>query len=157
MTRILLIDFVKKIKSLLKNEDGWTFVETLIVISIVLILTSTVGFMAFRYVGKAKIVAAKTQIENLSMALDTYFMDNMRYPIVEQGLASLWKKPILEPVPKNWDGPYLKKNLTKDPWENDYEYVVPGPNGLPYGISSPGADGNPGGEGDDRDIRSWEN
>jgi len=155
MTRILLIDFVKKIKSLLKNEDGWTFVETLIVISIVLILTSTVGFMAFKYVGKAKIVAAKTQIENLSMALDTYFMDNMRYPIEEQGLASLWEKPILEPVPKNWDGPYLKKNLEKDPWDNDYEYVVPGPNGLPYGLSSLGADGNPGGEGDDRDITSW--
>ena len=157
MTKIMFIDCIKKIKALMKNEDGWTFVETLIVISIVLILTSTVGFMAFRYVGKAKIVAAKTQIENLSMALDTYFMDNMRYPIEEQGLASLWEKPILEPVPKNWDGPYLKKNLTKDPWENDYEYIVPGPNGLPYGISSLGADGNPGGEGDDRDINSWGN
>lgn len=148
---------MRKIKSLLNNEDGWTFVETLIVISIVLILTSTVGFMAFRYVGKAKIVAAKTQIENLSMALDTYFMDNMRYPIEEQGLASLWKKPILEPVPKNWDGPYIKKKLAKDPWENDYVYVIPGPNGLPYGISSPGADGYPGGEGDNQDINSWEN
>lgn len=148
---------MKKIKDLLINEDGWTFVETLIVISIVLILTSTVGFMAFRYVGKAKIVAARTQIENLSMALDTYFMDNQLYPIEEQGLVSLWEKPILEPVPKNWDGPYLKKNLTKDPWGNDYEYVVPGPNGLPYGISSLGADGNPGGEGDDRDINSWGN
>ncbi len=148
---------MKKIKDLLINEDGWTFVETLIVISIVLILTSTVGFMAFRYVGKAKIVAARTQIENLSMALDTYFMDNQLYPIEEQGLVSLWEKPILEPVPKNWDGPYLKKNLTKDPWGNDYEYVVPGPNGLPYGISSLGADGNPGREGDDRDINSWGN
>ena len=157
MTKITLTTCINKLKALLKNEDGWTFVETLIVISIVLILTSTVGFMAFRYVGKAKIVAAKTQIENLSMALDTYFMDNMRYPIEEQGLVSLWEKPILEPVPKDWDGPYLKKNPAKDPWENDYEYVVPGPNGLPYGISSLGADGNPGGEGIDRDITSWGN
>ncbi len=147
----------KNIKALLKNEDGWTFVETLIVISIVLILTSTVGFMAFRYVGKAKIVAARTQIENLSMALDTYFMDNRRYPLEEQGLVSLWEKPILEPVPKDWDGPYLRKNPAKDPWDNDYEYVVPGPNGLPYGISSLGADGTPGGEEDAKDINSWEN
>jgi len=157
MIKIKLQACTKKLKVLLKNEDGWTFVETLIVIAIVLILTSTVGFMAFRYVGKAKIVAAKTQIENLSMALDTYFMDNMRYPIEEQGLDSLWEKPILEPVPKDWDGPYLKKNLAKDPWDNDYEYTVPGPNGLPYGISSLGSDGTPGGEGDDRDINSWEN
>ncbi len=157
MIKKTLAACIKKIKALMKNEDGWTFVETLIVISIVLILTSTVGFMAFKYVGKAKIVAARTQIENLSMALDTYFMDNMRYPLEEQGLASLWEKPILEPVPKDWDGPYLKKNLAKDPWDNDYEYAVPGPNGLPYGISSLGADRNPGGEGDDRDITSWEN
>lgn len=157
MTGLGIINFFKKIKSLLKNDDGWTFVETLIVISIVLILTSTVGILSFKYVGKARIVAAKTQIENLSMALDNYFMDNMKYPIEEQGLASLWDKPILEPVPGNWDGPYLKKRPAKDPWGNDYEYVVPGPNGLPYGISSPGADGTPGGEGDDRDISSWEN
>ena len=148
---------IKKIMTALKNEDGWTFVETLIVISIVLILTSTVGFMAFRYVGKAKVVAARTQIENLSMALDTYFMDNSQYPSEEQGIDSLWEKPILEPVPKDWDGPYLKKRPAKDPWENDYKYMVPGPNRLPYEISSFGADGNPGGEGTSKDITSWDN
>ncbi len=148
---------MNKIRQLLRDESGWTFIETLIVISIVLILTSTVGFMAFRYVGKAKVVAARTQIENLSMALDTYYMDNQRYPSEDQGIAALWEKPILEPVPKNWDGPYLKKSVKKDPWDNPYEYIVPGPNGLPYGIRSFGADGNPGGEGDNKDISSWEN
>ena len=157
MIELVFVDYIKKLRDLLKNEDGWTFVETLIVISIVLILTSTVSFMGFRYVGKAKIVAARTQIENFSMALDTYFMDNMRYPIEEQGLVSLWEKPILEPVPEDWDGPYLKKSLAKDPWKNNYEYTVPGPHGLPYGISSLGSDGLTGGEGDDRDISSWEN
>ena len=145
------------VKSLLTNDEGWTFIETLIVISIVLILTSTVGFMAFRYVGKARAVAARSQIENLSMALDTYYLDNKSYPSEEQGLASLWEKPILEPVPENWDGPYLKKKLSKDPWENEYEYTVPGPHGLPYSIRSFGSDGNPGGEGTAKDITSWEN
>ena len=146
---------MNKIYDVLKKQDGWTFVETLIVISIVLVLTSTVGFMGFKYVGKAKIVAARTQIENLSMALDTYFMDNRQYPTEEQGLGSLWEKPILEPVPAHWDGPYLKKKLTADPWENEYEYTVPGPHGLAYGIKSMGGDGNPGGEGTDGDITSW--
>lgn len=146
---------VKKIKMLLTDQSGWTFVETLIVISIILILTSTVGFMAVGYVDKARVVAAKTQIENLSMALDTYFMDTMQYPTEEQGLKALWVKPILEPVPKNWGGPYLKKNLSKDPWGNVYEYTVPGPNGLPFGIRSFGKDGNPEGEGTSADITSW--
>ncbi len=148
---------MNRIKAFIKNEDGWTFIETLIVISIVLILTSTVGFMSFKYVGKGRVVAARTQIENFSMALDTYFMDNRHYPIEEQGLGSLWEKPVLEPVPKDWDGPYLKKTPAKDPWGNNYEYTVPGINGLPYGIRSLGADGNPAGEGIDKDISSWEN
>ncbi len=133
---------------MVKYEEGWTFIETLIVLSIILVLTSTVGFMAFKYVGKARVVAARTQIENFSMALDTYAMDNSMYPSADQGLGALWTKPILEPVPKNWDGPYLKKKPGRDPWGNDYQYTVPGPHGLPYGIRSVGADG---------DITSWGN
>ncbi len=148
---------IKKSDVLFSDESGWTFIETLIVISIVLILTSTVGFMGFKYVGKAKIVAVRTQIGNFSLALETYFMDNMCYPIQEQGLDALWEKPILRPVPLYWDGPYLKRNITKDSWGNDYEYTVPGGYGLPYGIRSMGADGEPGGEGIDRDITSWGN
>ncbi len=148
---------IKRARKVLTNQEGWTFIETLIVISIILVLTSTVGFMAFKYVGKARVVAARTQIENLSMALDTYYMDTRHYPTEEQGLESLWEKPVLEPVPKNWDGPYLKKKPAKDPWGNAYEYRVPGPHGLPYGILSAGADGNPGGDGTDRDITSWDN
>jgi general secretion pathway protein G len=143
------------LKKVLHDEEGWTFIETLIVITIVLILTSTVGFMAFRLIGKANIVAAKTQIENYSMALDTYFMDNRRYPSEEQGLAALWEKPILEPMPRGWDGPYLKEKVNTDPWDNPYIYSVPGQHGLPYEITSYGADGLPGGEGNDRDIASW--
>jgi general secretion pathway protein G len=140
---------------ILGDEEGFTFIETLIVITIIFILMSTVGFVTFRLIGKANIVAAKTQIENYSMALDTYFMDNRRYPSEEQGLAALWEKPILEPMPRRWDGPYLKKNVTVDPWDNPYQYSVPGRHGLPYGIASYGADGLPGGEGNDRDITSW--
>ncbi len=157
MVKRVLKICITKLKKILGEDEGWTFVETLIVISIVLILTSSVGFTAFRYVGKARAVAARTQIENFSMALDTYYMDNRHYPLEEQGLGALWEKPILEPVPADWDGPYLRKNLAKDPWGNDYEYVVPGHNGLSYGISSFGADGTPGGEGPDCDINSWEN
>ncbi len=140
-----------------KNQSGWTFIETLIVLSILLILTSTVGFMAAGYVDKARVISAKTQIENLSIALDTYFMDTLQLPSNEQGLDALWTKPTLEPLPAGWDGPYVRKPVTQDPWGFPYEYKVPGPNGLPYGILSLGKDGLPGGEGTSSDISSWEN
>ena len=146
-----------KMKIIMKDQSAWTFIETLIVISIILILTGTVGFMAVGYVDKARIVAAKAQIENLSMALDSYFMDTMQYPSEEQGLEALWIKPILEPVPKNWDGPYVKKSISKDPWGTPYEYTVPGPNRLPYGIRSFGKDGNHKGQKIAPDITSWNN
>ncbi len=139
-----------------EDQSGWTFIETLIVISIIMILTGTVGFTALGYVDKAKAVSARTQIANLSIALDTYFMDTMQYPSEEQGIEALWVKPVMEPVPEKWEGPYLQKQVLKDPWNNDYEYTVPGPNGLPYGIRSLGKDGLPGGEAAASDISSWE-
>lgn len=137
-------------------EGGWTFIETLIVIGIILILTSTVGFMAYRYLDKAKTVSARSQIETYSLALDSYYADCGVYPTNEQGLAALWQKPTLEPVPAGWAGPYINKPVRGDPWNNAYEYICPGANGLPFGLRSFGADGKEGGEGHDADVTSWE-
>jgi len=137
-----------------RSDDGWTFVETLIVIGIILILTSTVGFMGFRYVDKARLVTARNQIDELSMALHSYYMDCKLYPTTQQGLDALWEKPVLEPVPPEWAGPYLVRKLQNDPWGRAYKYVVPGPNGLPFGVVSFGADGVEGTEGN---ITSWSN
>jgi general secretion pathway protein G len=135
-------------------QAGWTFIETIIVIAIVLILTSSVGFMAFRYIDKAKSVTAKNEIENYSLALSTYFLDCKQFPMEDQGLISLWEKPSLDS--EGWAGPYLTKKPGVDPWGNDYEYTVPGPFGLPFGIRSFGADKMEGGEGDNADLSSWE-
>jgi len=128
-------------------------VETLIVLSIVLILSSTVGFASFRFVERAKQVAARDQIENLSMALSGYYMDCGCYPTAAQGFDALWQKPILDPVPDGWNGPYVGKEIPADPWGNPYHYEIPGPNGLPFSVASYGDDGAPGG----RDIVSWKN
>ena len=130
--------------------------EVLIVIAIILILTSGVGFMAFRYIAKSRQVTARSQIETLSLALDAYALDCLRYPTMEQGLDALWTRPTVEPVPEGWDGPYVTKKVTVDPWGHPYEYREPGPDGLPFGIRSFGADGEAGGEGNDRDFTSWE-
>lgn len=137
------------------GEDGWTFIETLVVLGIVLILTATVGFMAARYLGKAREVAARSQIETLSLALQSYYLDCGTFPSEDQGLQALWEKPSLSPVPMGWTGPYLMKKPPLDPWGNEYVYEVPGPNGLPFAILSFGSDGNPGGEGPDADLTSY--
>jgi general secretion pathway protein G len=137
-------------------EGGWTFIETLIVIGIILILTASVGIMAVRYLDKARAVAARSQIETYALALDAYYLDCGKYPTSEQGLSALWTKPSSEPPPANWGGPYVNKPINTDPWGNAYEYTVPGPNGLPFGIRSFGGDGTQGGEGNNGDVASWE-
>jgi general secretion pathway protein G len=137
------------------NDGGWTFMETLIVIAIVLILTSSVGFLATQYLDRARTATAKSQIDAFAVALESYYIDCGRYPTGEQGLNALWEKPAAQPVSDNWSGPYIFKRVPNDPWGNPYEYQVPGTNGLAYSISSFGADGREGGEKNDADITSW--
>jgi len=147
---------MRKESVLLKGSDGWTLMETVIVIAIILILTSSVGYMAIKYLDKARTATAKGQIEAFCTALESYYIDCGRYPSAEQGLNALWQKPTVQPVSDNWSGPYIYKNIPNDPWGNAYEYTVPGNNGLPYSIRSFGADGREGGSGNDADITSWE-
>ena len=139
----------------LMHDGGWTFMETIIVIAIILILTSSVGYVAVQYLDKARVATAKSQIESFSTALESYYIDCGRYPTTEQGLKALWQKPVVEPKSDNWAGPYIYKSIPLDPWGNAYEYTVPAFNGLPYGIRSFGADGREGGEKNDADISSW--
>jgi general secretion pathway protein G len=140
------------------GEAGFTLIEILVASMILLILISVTGFLVTRNVGKARTTSAKNQVQIFSMALNSYFLDCGTYPTTEQGLKSLIEKPILEPVPEGWDGPYLDKiEIPKDPWDKEYEYKNPGPQGLPFGIRSYGADGREGGENQDQDIVSWKN
>lgn len=135
---------------------GWTFVETLVVIAIVMILTGMVSFFAFRNVDQAMRAASQTHIESYSLALNAYYVDNRTYPTTQQGLEALWTQPYTDPSPRNWSGPYIDRAPEPDPWGNEYEYRSPGENGLPFSIQSFGADGLPGGEGNNADIKSWE-
>ena len=139
-----------------KREEGWTFIETLIVIAIVLILTASVGFSAVKYIDKAKVVTARTQIETFVVALESFYIDCGLYPTQEQGLSVLWEKPSDDDLLDKWNGPYLYKAIPNDPWGNMYEYMIPGYYGQQYGIRSFGADGYEGGEGNNADITSWE-
>ncbi len=139
----------------MKKDDGFTFAETIAVLAIMLILAAGVGIGADRYIRKARIVAAQSQIEVFKLALQSYYMDCGLYPSQEQGLEALWKKPELFPVPQHWDGPYVDREIPADPWGNAYVYSRLLTNGMPFAISSYGSDGLEGGDGDAADIVSW--
>jgi len=134
-----------------RKQQGFTLIELLIVMVILGILAALVGPSMFGKVGKSSQKAAKAQIALFETAMDIYRLDVGKYPTTDQGLEALRVKP--DGVEK-WDGPYLPKDVPMDPWGNRYVYESPGEHG-DYDIISLGADGGPGGEGEDTDIVSW--
>ncbi len=116
------------------------------------LLAALVAPRFMRQEEKAKVKAARAQIELLGTALDTFRLDVGRYPASQEGLEALRRQPA---DAKKWDGPYLKKEVPLDPWGKPYIYRSPGEHGA-YDLFSYGADGAPGGEGDNQDVTSWE-
>jgi len=141
----------------IRSRQGFTLIEILVVIAVIAILAALVAPNVFRHVGTAKDAAARSQIEMLGAALDAYRLDNGRYPSTEQGLSALWTMPDVEPRPRNWRGPYLRKAIPNDPWDNPYVYTSPGEvNQDGYDLVSYGADGQAGGEGENADVANWD-
>ncbi len=134
------------------SERGFTLIELLVVVIIIGLLAALVGPRLFGRVGQSKQVSAQAQIELFGAALDHFRLDTGRYPTTEEGLGALVTRP---PGVENWAGPYLKKDIPDDPWGHPYIYRSPGEEGREYEIISYGADGRPGGEGEDQDIVSW--
>lgn len=144
-----------KDKLLLKifRSAGFTLLELLIVMIIIGLLAALIGPKMIGRVGESRQTVAKQQVEGFGSALEMYKLDTTKYPTQEQGLEALVSEP--QGV-NNWKGPYLKKKfIPKDPWGNEYIYTYPGANG-DYDIVSYGADGNTGGDDEDKDVASWE-
>jgi general secretion pathway protein G len=139
------------------DDRGFTLIELMVVIVILGILA---GLIIPRIMGRpeeARRMKAKIQIESLGTALQLYKLDSGNYPTTEQGLQALVEAPTVGQLAKAWrKGGYLEKGkVPKDPWGNEYMYLSPGVNG-DFDLSSYGPDGEPGGEGEDEDINSWE-
>ena len=133
------------------SKKGFTLVEILVVMVIIGLIASLVGPRLFPKLGKGKQSAAKAQIELLGQGLDQFRLDVGRYPTTQEGLNALMVNPG---GIDQWEGPYLKKELPKDPWERPYLYQCPGTHGE-YDLISYGRDGALGGEGEDKDVVSW--
>ncbi len=138
----------------LRAQRGFTLLEVMVVVVILGILAALVVPKIISRPDEARVIAARQDIASLMQALKLYRLDNQRYPTTEQGLQALASKPTAAPIPPNWKaGGYIER-LPRDPWGNTYQYLSPGVHGE-IDVFSFGADGAPGGEGNDADLGSW--
>ncbi|MCF8110781.1 MAG: type II secretion system major pseudopilin GspG [Desulfobacteraceae bacterium] len=146
-----------KEKRIFGRRAGFTLIELMVVIVILGILAVYVMPRIMGRPEQARRIKARSDIQAIETALKLYRLDNGKYPATQQGLEALVREPDSGPQPMNWrEGGYLEKGrVPKDPWGNEYVYICPG-NHDDYDIMSYAADGEPGGEGDNKDIKSWE-
>lgn len=129
---------------------GFTLLELLVVLAILAMIAGFAAPQVFKWLAGAKTDSAKIQIENLTTGIELYQLEVGKLP---PDLEALIEKPT---DASRWNGPYLKKSVVpKDPWGNDFVYRVPGEHGS-FDLLSLGADNNEGGEGESRDVTSWE-
>jgi len=132
------------------RPSGFTLIELIVVIALVAVLAAVVAPNLLGKASDANRKSAGIQLEKIANTIELYRLETGRYP---ETMMDLIKQPQgLE----RWNGPYVRKlSQLKDPWGNELVIQRPGQNG-PFDVISYGGDGQPGGEGDDADINSWE-
>jgi general secretion pathway protein G len=138
-----------------RASSGFTLLEVLLVLAILVILGSmvTVYFVGIQKSGYEQ--AARVQIEEFEKALDMYKLQVGTYPTAAQGLEALRVPPADLKNPQKWQGPYIKDIIPTDPWGNPYQYELLDTNALslnPIKITSWGADSVEGTEDDVSNI-----
>lgn len=127
-------------------RSGFTLIELLLVLVILGILAAIVVPKFSGRTEQARETAARTQIATFGTALDSFEVDVGYYPKGRNGLNDLFSQPR---DAQNWRGPYIKNEIPKDPWQNDYVYECPGKNNpSSYDLLSMGPDGRAGTEDD---------
>ena len=135
------------------KKRPFTLIEVVVVVIILVTLASVATPVYLNYVRKANVGTATTQLKLLQEALTGYKLDVGSYPDASNGLQALVEN--VEQNPK-WDGPYLQPAVVpKDPWGNDYIYTIPGEHNKDYDLVCYGADGQPGGTGENADITNY--
>ncbi len=135
-----------------RRQAGFTLTELMVVIFIVGLLATVVVINVLPSQDRAMVTKAQGDIATLEQALDMYRLDNLAYPATADGLAALSAPPPGLANPGRYRrGGYIRR-LPTDPWGRPYQYAAPAPDGGPFAVWSLGADGAPGGTGDNADI-----
>lgn len=125
-----------------RRRQGFTLMEVLLVLAILVIMGTLVVANFTNVLGSSRVKAAQAQISNFETPLELYQQDLGSYPNGQQGLESLRQPPADLVDPTKWHGPYLKKDVPLDPWDQEYIYELLSPS--QYQIYSAGPDGQPG-------------
>ncbi|MEN1728257.1 MAG: type II secretion system major pseudopilin GspG [Pseudomonadota bacterium] len=136
------------------RNAGFSLIEILVVVVIIGILAAVVVPRVMDAPGEARSVKAAQDVQALVTALNMYKLDNFQYPSTEQGLDALIRQPSGQPPAANWKAGGYIDGLPNDPWGRPYQYLNPGLKGE-IDVWSFGANGMPGGEGDNAEIGNW--
>lgn len=131
------------------SQGGFTLVELLLVLVILALIAGLVLPSIIGQAEGAKAKSASSSISRLSMAVETYYLDTGNTP---ERLEHLVENPGNV---SGWNGPYVKATLLKDPWGREFQFRSPGQHG-DFDIVSFGKDGQQGGEGNNKDVTSWQ-
>ena len=147
------LDISKIRRNLATRQRGFTLVEMLLVLVILATLAAVVVPKFAGRTKQAKVTAAKAQISNLEIAIDSFEIDMGYFPKAGNDLRDLVEEPNSNNV-QDWQGPYLKKGIPRDPWGSEYVYNYPAKMNIgSYDISSGGPDMK---TGTDDDITNWQ-
>ena len=139
-----------------RSQRGFTLIEIMVVVVILGVLAAIIVPKFLGRPDEAKVTKAQVDIKSLEEALGLFKLDNGFYPSTEQGLKALVEKPEIGRIPEKFQaGGYLKR-VPNDPWGAPFVYLSPGVHSRDFDLISYGADGQPGGENFDADIKSWE-
>ncbi len=137
------------------RQHGFTLIEIMVVVIILGILVAFAVPNVMDNPERARITKAQHDIRAIEQSLDLYRGDNFRYPTTDQGLQALVERPNSPPEPRNWR--QYMRSIPQDPWGNEYQYLSPDDvDGSRPRIFTLGADGRPGGEGEDAEISNFD-
>lgn len=133
-TRVHSIDYIK--------NRGFTLIEVMVVVVILGILAAIIVPKIMSRPEQARIVKVKQDILAIESALDLYKLDNGRYPTTDQGLMALVVKPNTPPIPFNWKNEGYLREVPKDPWNEEYQYINDDEKVKIFSYGPKGKDGN---------------
>ena len=134
-----------------RKGQGFTIIEVIVIVVIIGIIATVIAPRLFSRVGQARTSAAESGAATLAQLVAAYHIDHGKPPRNAKLAEILWTKPSDVPD-EEWE-PYVNKLADLlDPWGNDYVLVIPGNVNIDFDIVSRGSDGQPGGEGDAKDI-----